>query len=79
MLKLLKVFNEEYEDEMALIDTQHDCIILKGDYYHNKIFEQVEGFFVALDYLNINYELKEEIVNKNHELFEFCGFCEEED
>jgi hypothetical protein len=50
--------------DMRLMDG-NGKIIMSGDYYHNKIEERVEGFFSALNYLEIKYTIKE--VNRNEE------------
>jgi hypothetical protein len=50
--------------DMRLMDC-NGKIIMSGDYYHNKIEERVEGFFSALNYLEIKYTIKE--VNRNEE------------
>jgi TATA-box binding protein (TBP) (component of TFIID and TFIIIB) len=41
--------------------------VLTGDYYHDKIDSQIEGFFAAFDYLGINYESETEVINEDNE------------
>ncbi|MFU8688447.1 hypothetical protein ACNA6I_01315 [Rossellomorea sp. FS2] len=41
--------------------------VLTGDYYHDKIDSQIEGFFAALDYLGIRYESETEVINEGNE------------
>lgn len=38
-------------------------VILSGDWYHDSIDDKVDGFFVALDYLGVEYE--REVVRVN--------------
>lgn len=38
-------------------------VILTGDWYHDKIDDKIDGFFVAVDYLGIKYERVDEDVN----------------
>lgn len=49
----LKFYGDAYNVE--LIDEEGKTIV-SGDYYHDKIDERIEGFFLALDFLKINYE-----------------------
>jgi len=34
-------------------------IVLSGDYYHNKISSQIEGFLEALRFLKVGFQLQE--------------------
>lgn len=76
MLNLLKVINKNNEEKALLYDYETDTpyIILTGDYYHNKIDEQIEGFITALRFLKIDCEIKEIEINSNDPLFEICYF-----
>jgi hypothetical protein len=48
--------------EVRLYDSEGE-IVMSGDWYHDRIDEKIDGFFVALDYLGIPYETK--TVKKN--------------
>jgi hypothetical protein len=48
--------------EVRLYDSEGN-IVMAGDWYHDKIDEKIGGFFEALDYLGIPYEVK--TVKKN--------------
>lgn len=77
MLNLVKCYNSTYEDERALYDKDKDMLIMeKGDTYHDKICEKIEGFIYALDYLGIEYKLDDTWVEvtPNEDLFETLGF-----
>ena len=47
--------------KMRLVD--ESGIVMEGDYYHNKIKDRIEGFFEALDYFHVEYEVKTVQVN----------------
>jgi hypothetical protein len=42
------------EVNIQLLDSD-GIVILEGDYYHDKIDYQIDGFFACLDYLGIKY------------------------
>ena len=71
--------NETYEEERVLVDITNDefNVILQGGYYHNKINEQIRGFFKGLEYCAIFYNKGEAIyLNpiEHKELFEALEF-----
>ena len=87
------ITNATMEDERALVDVSNKIpkLICRGDYYHDKIDEYIEGFLFCLDYNKIKYEKLNGIAIKltdketyygdnaiiNEELFGICEFCEE--
>lgn len=74
-MNLIIYTNEEYEDEKALFDLDSNKMLLKGDYYHNKISEKIEGYLNALNDFEIYCEeVNRESIDRNHELFELIGF-----
>ncbi|HHT96495.1 MAG TPA: hypothetical protein GXZ90_01200 [Clostridiales bacterium] len=77
-LRLQKIINETYEEEAALINVDTSEIIIKGDYYHNKISEYIDGIFHGLHYVNVSYErLPDQFVTPDMDLFKMCKFYEE--
>lgn len=44
--------------EKALLDGEGRSVI-SGDYYHDKINEKIDGFFVGLDYAGVKYRVIE--------------------
>jgi len=55
-----------YEGEgMALVEVEGNRAIMSGDYYHDKIDDLIDGFFIGLDYAGITYE-KESINKKGY-------------
>lgn len=93
-MKLQIIVNGTFEDERALIDVSAKTpkLIYKGDYYHDKIDEFIEGYLFCLDYNKITYTKLDEIVvlpNEkdtyfdefivDKELFKLCDFYEEDE
>lgn len=74
-----KYINKTFEDEKALVEiTNNNQIVLIGDCYHDKIYEQIEGFLKALQYLNIEFKVEDtELISPNNDLFYQIGFSNE--
>lgn len=71
------ISNETYDEgEYALYDKNADTVIMSGDYYHDKIESQIEGFFKALQYLKQPYSKIPFLLTpeKNIELWNKCEF-----
>lgn len=65
MLNLIWYINEQEDyGEQALVNTDSKEIVLKGDYYHDKISDKIKGFLQALDYAKVEYNLQKEYVSK---------------
>ena len=78
-MKLQRLTNGTFEDEMALINIEDNEVLIKGDSYHNKIYEQIEGFLLGLSYCNCKYKLvKNKTVNPKDKLFDICEFSNED-
>jgi len=77
MRSLVIYINGHYEEEMALYDLENEEIILKGDYYHEKISFVIEGYLYALG-LKEDEDVPMEYIDKTHELFETLDFYIEE-
>lgn len=77
-MNLVIYVNEHSEDEKALFDRGEKKIIMKGDTYHNKISQRIEGYLQALDDFAIYREKVEtKYINESHELYEEIGFYNE--
>lgn len=79
MKEFKKYINGTYEDEIALVEITEvrEKVIMYGDYYHDKIYEKIEGFFRGLEYCGVEYKEKnksEEIFPDNP-MFSAIGFC----
>lgn len=75
-MKLQIVINETYEEENALVNIEDNTVLAKGDYYHDKISEYIEGFLSGLDFAKLDYELEEVdlYATPDMEIFNICGF-----
>lgn len=75
MLRLQRIINATYDEEMALINADTLEEMLKGDEYHNDICAKIEGFFEGLDFAKVDYEdLGDKSINTDDELFEILDF-----
>ena len=80
MIKIKKFINETFCEEQCLYDLTNDKVLLKGDYYHDKIDESIEGFVYAMEHFNIEHEYEEdELIGTDNCMFEKIGFANEED
>jgi hypothetical protein len=78
MLRLQKVTNGAFEEESALINIDTKEVVVKGDYYHDKIDEYIDGVLYGLSYSGIDYEILDTIVaTPNTELFKLCDFYDD--
>lgn len=81
--KFIIYTNSTFEEEKALVERKENgekhIVVMKGDYYHDKIDEKINGFLLGLQYSNIEYELKEIEVFPNLKLFEELDFYLEEE
>lgn len=79
-LRLQKITNETFEEESALINVDTKELIVKGDYYHDKIDEYIDGIFFGLNYANIACERLPDIsVNPSMELFKICDLYNDDE
>jgi len=69
--------NAHYEDEKALCDG--DEIIIKGDTYHDKIVQWIDGFLKGLGYADAEFKVEEEIINSTHTMYETLDFYNEDE
>lgn len=64
----LTIINIHFEDEALLIDLDTNKVVMQGDYYHNKIFGKIDGFFKRLEYtgykvnISTEYDIYEDFV-----------------
>ena len=71
-MNLVIYINDTHEEEKALYDLDRGKIVLKGDYYHDKIDYLISGYLMGKD---IDEDSIEEIyINSYHELFEELEF-----
>jgi len=73
-LNLLVCYNGTFEDEKALLNKDTNEVLCKGDYYHDKINEYIEGFISGLEYCGYEVEKDTIIINPDNELFDKLDF-----
>lgn len=79
MIKIKKLTNGAFEEEMALYNETTNEVILTGDDYHDKIYEKIEGFLEGLSYAKFNYMLEDtSSIYPKDELFSKCNFYNNE-
>lgn len=71
---LIRFKNAEFEEEEALSNALNGEVIMKGDWYHNKISSVIDGFIEGLEYITPFVTVKEVEVTKEEELFDWLGF-----
>ena len=71
-MNLVIYINETYEEEQALYDIDNQKVLLKGDYYHDKISAKISGYLLAkgVD----EDEVEEVYIDQYHILFDFLKF-----
>lgn len=77
-LNLTICTNGTYEEEKALIDKSTKEILCRGDYYHDKIDDFIEGFIYGLNYYGFEVTTNDETINPDNELFEKLEFTNED-
>ncbi|MGK4040841.1 hypothetical protein AB0Y20_00970 [Heyndrickxia oleronia] len=78
-MNLIIYTNSHFEEEKALVNLNTKEVILKGDYYHDKIDEKIEGYLAALQDFNIyNDEPEEEEIDSKHEMYKELEFYNED-
>lgn len=69
MLVLRRVFNKNYEEEIMLENVDTGEVLLMGDYYHDKIDNQIEGFLKGLKYAGKRYMLLSSVIDTRPEFY----------
>lgn len=77
-MKLIKYVNSTFEEEKALYRPEFGTVLVKGDYYHDKIDEKIEGFIAGIEYMDDKVELEVIGVGTNDPLFNRIGFYNNE-
>lgn len=77
-MKKFKVYiNGTNEDQQILYDMESKQEVVRAYDYDERFESQVEGFFIGLNYCNIDYEYdrdKDETLNPDNPLFEELEF-----
>jgi hypothetical protein len=78
-MELIVYTNSTFTEEQAL--SVDGAVVLQGDYYHDKITDQIDGFIACLDYFKISFTLSDTYLHPTDDLFaqiEFYNATEEE-
>lgn len=71
-VNLVIYVNDNFEEEKALYNLDSKQVIVKGDYYHDKIDSVIEGYLLAKC---IDSDSVEDIwIDQNHEMFKELEF-----
>lgn len=74
-MNLVIYVNENFEDERALFDKDKEKVMLKGDEYHDKIDEKIEGYLQALaDFAIYQEKVETEYIDESNSLYKTIGF-----
>lgn len=71
-IEVYKYVNGTSDEEAALII--ENKVVLRGDYYHDKIDETILGFIEGLKYCGYNVGIYTKIIDPNNTLFDTIGF-----
>lgn len=75
MDEFIRIMNNTGECEIALLNKTKNEIVIKGNQYDDKIYEKIQGFFEALDYYKIKYNiLEDQYIGTENILFKECRF-----
>ena len=75
-IKFIKFINGTLEDEAALYDVNNNEIVIKGDDYHDKIYEKIDGIIQGIEYVGIEVAVEEKIIYPDNEMFNVLDFYE---
>ena len=78
-INFIKFINGTLEDEAALYDVNNNEIVIKGDDYHDKIYEKIDGIIQGIKYVGIEVAVEEKIIYPDNEMFNVLDFYEEEE
>ena len=77
-INFIKFINGTLEDEAALYNVNNNEIVIKGDDYHDKIYEKIDGIIQGIEYVGIEVAVEEKIIYSDNEMFNVLDFYEEE-
>ena len=75
-IKFIKFINGTLENEAALYDVNNNEIVIKGDDYHDKIYEKIDGIIQGIEYVDIEVTVEEKIIYPDNEMFNVLDFYE---
>ena len=78
-IKFIRFINGAFENETALYNVGNNEIVIKGDDYHDKIYEKIDGIIQGIEYVGIEVAVEVKIIYPNNEMFNVLGFYEEKE
>jgi hypothetical protein len=78
-MNLTILINGTSEDEKGLYDNDKEMLIVKGDYYHIKIDDRIEGIIQGIEYCGIEVNLNKLTIYPTNELFNKYNFYDNQD
>ena len=75
-IKFIKFINGTLEDEVSLYNVGNNEIVIKGDDYHDKIYEKIDGIIQGIEYVGIEVAVEGEIIYPDNEMFNVLDFYE---
>lgn len=76
-MRLKILINDTNEEERALVNIDTKEVILRGDYYHDRIDERIDGFLYGLRYVGIKYNrLDNQHILPKQGMFKVCDFID---
>lgn len=55
------ITDSEFEESKKLVDAETGEIVLEGDYYHDHIENQIDGFLHCMDYFGYPYQMAKNV------------------
>ena len=75
-INLIHYYNDEFDEEEALYNADTKELIIKGDYYHDKISEYIKGILHGLTIAGVNYNITATTLTAKDEMFKTLKFYE---
>jgi hypothetical protein len=70
-----KPYSNGYEEQIALVETTDNNRIIMSGCDHEGIEDNIDGFFMGLDYCNVEWHLeKREFITSDNPLFNRLNF-----
>ena len=78
-IKFIKFINGTLEDEASLYNVGNNEIVIKGDDYHDKIYEKIDGIIKGIEYVGREVAVERKMIYPGNEMFNVLDFYEEEE
>jgi len=61
--KIIRDLEYGEDGEVVSLYDEKQCLILTGDWYHDKIDSKIDGFFEALIYMGMQHDVETQRIN----------------